>query len=198
MPAPFIDLPSATDPPRKRWTREEYHRLPPEVVNCEAMELIDGELISKAGKPRRHVVVLAMLRIWLAEVFGPFSVETNVPIDVAPEDVRTNEPEPDIIVLLHDTFAYPEAKPGPADLRLLSEVADAVTLGFDLTAKARLYARAGIQDYWVLDVEKRRLIVHRRPSQGRYESVIAYAENEPVSPLASAGSELRVADLFRK
>ena len=53
------------------------------------------------------------------------------------------------------------------------EVADS-TLAFDLNTKAALYARAGIPEYWVLDVKGQRLMVHRDPSGGRYQSVIAY------------------------
>jgi Uma2 family endonuclease len=57
-------------------------------------------------------------------------------------------------------------------------------------------ARAGIADYWVLDVAARKLIVHRSPEQGRYTSVVAYDEHESVAPLAAPGHEFRVADAF--
>jgi hypothetical protein len=59
--------------------------------------------------------------------------------------------------------------------------------------KAELYARAGIPDYWVLDVDKRRMIVHRNPASGKYTSIIVYAEHESVSPLAAPECEIRVA-----
>jgi len=75
------------------------------------------------------------------------------------------------------------------------EVSDS-SLGFDLTTKAALYARAGIVEYWVLDVAGRRLIVHRDPRAGRYISVAAYGEEESVAPLAALESLLRVGDLF--
>jgi len=63
--------------------------------------------------------------------------------------------------------------------------------------KARLYGRAGIVEYWVLDLTGRRLIVHREPQPGGYRSVTAYCESERVAPLASPRSELLVADVFR-
>jgi len=78
---------------------------------------------------------------------------------------------------------------------LLVEIAN-TTLGFDLTTKARLYARAGIADYWVVDVPWRRIIVHRDPVDGEYRMVVSYAEGELVSPLAAAGTELRVREIF--
>jgi len=76
------------------------------------------------------------------------------------------------------------------------EVSD-TSLGFDLTKKAVLYARAGIIEYWVIDVTARRLVVHREPAGSRYLSMTAYAEHETVAPLALPSAEFRVADAFR-
>jgi Uma2 family endonuclease len=73
-------------------------------------------------------------------------------------------------------------------------VAD-TTLDFDTTTKAGLYARAGIADYWVLDVNKRRIIVHREPMGGKYCSLAVYEAEEAVSPLAAPGASLRWIDL---
>jgi len=70
------------------------------------------------------------------------------------------------------------------------------TLGFDLTTKARLYARARIVEHWVVDIPGRRIIVHRDPQGGQYPSVIAYAEQESVKPLASSDSEFPVGSAF--
>ena len=75
------------------------------------------------------------------------------------------------------------------------EVAD-TSLTFDLTVKAALYARAGIVEYWVLDVSGRRLVVHRDPRDGRYRSIVAFSEQESAAPLASPGSAFRIGDAF--
>lgn len=61
--------------------------------------------------------------------------------------------------------------PQPEDVLLVTEVA-ASSLSLDLSTKADLYARAGIPDYWVLDVNQRRMIVHRQPAEGKYSSVV--------------------------
>ena len=71
------------------------------------------------------------------------------------------------------------------------------TLGFDLTAKATLYARAGVVEYWVLDVSARRLVVHREPVEGRWTQIGLYGDHESIAPLAAANAEFRVADAFR-
>jgi Uma2 family endonuclease len=195
VPIALTELPVHLDPPRKRWTREEYEAFAQWMGNQQRLELIDGELISKMGKKRPHVIALNLLRERLAATFGPAFVNSEAPIDVSAEDNPANEPEPDLIVLRRDQLEFLRANPGPADLVLVVEIAD-TTLGFDLTAKARLYARAGIIEYWVLDVSGQRMIVHREPQAGHYRSVVAYAEHEWVAPIAVPDSKLRVRDVI--
>jgi Uma2 family endonuclease len=65
-----------------------------------------------------------------------------------------------------------------------------------LKTRAALYARAGIAEYWVLDIAGRRMIVHREPRGGRYMWVVGYGEDEKLSCLATPEAELRVGDAF--
>ncbi len=74
-------------------------------------------------------------------------------------------PEPDVVWAV-GAAAHPLA----ADVLLLIEVAD-TTLHLDLGEKAALYAEAGIPEYWVVDIESRRLLVHRQPAGGEYLDV---------------------------
>jgi Uma2 family endonuclease len=184
------------DPPRKLWTRAECTTLEASGLwDQQRLELVQGELISKMGKKRPHVNALVAVQAWLVRSFGEQFVNPEAPIDVAPEDNPTNEPEPDLVVLAKPSREFRDANPRPADLRLVVEISDS-TLGFDLTAKAELYARAGIVEYWVVDVAARRLIVHRDPRESLYRSVTAYAEQEALAPLAAPLSEFRIADAF--
>jgi hypothetical protein len=84
------------------------------------------------------IVYTAVLE-WLAGVFGMKHLNPEGPIDVAPEDNPTSEPEPDIAVLAKAGSEYIGANPPAADIRLIVEVSDS-TLPFDLGPKARLYA----------------------------------------------------------
>src|SRR5207249_2665270 len=149
----------------------------------------------KMGKKRPHVNSVALLLGWLVEVFGARLVIQESPIDVAPEDNPTNEPEPDLIVLKRDLSHFTSENPRPQDLQLVVEVVDS-TLGFDLTTKAALYPRAGIVEYWALDVAGRRMIVHRDPQKGRYASIEAYSSDESVAPLSAPESRFRIKDAF--
>ena len=196
MPVAVTELPARLDPPRKRWTRSEYDALSASgLLDHQRLELVEGELISKMGKKRPHVTSFMLMLGWLVSVFGVRLINVEGPIDVAPEDNPTSEPEPDLIVLKRDLSHFTKENPRPEDLVLVIEVADS-TLGFDLTTKAALYARAGIVDYWVLDIAARRMIVHRDPQGGRYLSVAAYACDESVAPLAAPDSYLRIGDAF--
>lgn len=182
--------------PRKKWTRCEIEELMARGwYPGDGYELIDGELIDKKmGKDLPHLLAAKWIQEWLAAIFGSMRVHTESSIVLAGKDGERNEPEPDLTVLraaLHEL----RRKPQPEDVLLVVEVA-ASSLRMDLSTKAGLYARAGIPDYWVLDVNQRRMIVHREPSAGKYASVVAYCEEENVSPLAAPESAFRVAAAF--
>jgi Uma2 family endonuclease len=199
MPASLSEKPSppvAQYPPRKRWTRAECAALEAAgIFDQQRVELIEGELIDKMGKNRPHADVAALLIGWLIQVFGTRRVNAEVPIDVSPEDNPTNEPEPDLIVFRREYSGFRSVRPQPRDLDLVVEIADS-SLAFDINVKAALYARAGIVDYWVLDVPGRRLIVHRNPQGGQYASVTSYDENESVAPLSAPNSPFPVREVF--
>jgi Uma2 family endonuclease len=190
-----MDLCVSSKPRLKRWTRAECEHLP-DSLDRHHLELVEGELIDKMGKKRPHISSLVLLQGWLVGVFGLLRVNPEASIDVAPEDNPTSEPEPDIIVTKQDLEYYiDKGKPGPGDLQLVIEIADS-TLRLDLTAKASLYARARIADYWVLDVTRRRMIVHRDPEGERYRSVVSYGLEDHVAPLAAPTAFLRIGDAF--
>jgi Uma2 family endonuclease len=199
--APAVELPVPPRspiiyPPRKRWTRAEREIIEATGLwDRDRLELIEGELIVKMSKKRPHTVVYTAVLEWLAGVFGMKHLNPEAPIDVAPEDNPTSEPEPDIAVLAKAGPEYMGSNPPASDIRLAIEVSDS-TLAFDLGPKARLYARAGIPEYWVFDIGGRRLIVHRHPHAGGYSVVTAYAEGESVTPLALPASSFPVAFAF--
>ena len=166
------------------------------VWDREKLELIEGELITKMPKKRRHINSLTLLNVWLSGIFGGYVLQFEAAINVAPQDNPTSEPEPDIVVLSKPVSDFRTGNPEPADIRLLIEISD-TTLAFDRITKAGLYARAGISDYWVLDVANHQLYVHRFPDGGRYTQVEVYNESESVAPLAAPNSPFPVGEAFR-
>jgi Uma2 family endonuclease len=70
------------------------------------------------------------------------------------------------------------------------------SLDFDLKTKARSYGKAGISEYWIVDLAGRRLLVLRNPNASGYGSVVAYSDTESCAPLASPGDSVLVGDLL--
>ncbi len=170
---------------RKPWTRTDCEAL--EKIGAfdgQRYELVEGELIDKMGMNPPRAAYLMFVATWLIEQFGSTRVRPRLPIDVAPEDNPASQPQPDLCVTAQPASHFRARLPGPSNIVLVVEIADS-TLAFDTTTKAGLYARAGIADYWVFDVAKRRIVVHRSPESGVYRSLTVYAAGEPVSPLAA-------------
>ena len=187
--------PAPQYPPRKRWTREEceaYQRAG--FWDGQHYELINGELINKP-KHLPHTLGIRRLVETLRRVFGLDPVLQETSIEVAAEDLRPNEPEPDIIVLRRSTSEIPSKEPAVADIALVAEVSD-TTLEHHTAVKAALCARAGIPEYWVSDLNGRRLIVYRDPSGSVYKSLSAYGEAEVVAPSTAPDRVIPVSDLF--
>lgn len=194
-----VESHSAQLPPglRRRFTRADCSALQAAgLLEWDRFELIDGELIPKAPKSRLHSIALLMLVEWLRSVFGTRNVEQEVSIGLGPLLSPTNQPEPDVIVSRRSALEFRTEDPGPSDLLLVAEVS-ATTQDYDLGAKAAAYAGGGIAEYWVVDLHKMRIVVHRNPVGDRYSSIIAYAADEAVSPSAAPASSIRLQDLVQ-
>jgi Uma2 family endonuclease len=174
------------EPPRRaKWARADLERFEAsELWEDRKFELIEGELYDRMGKNRPHVIAMKAIAAWLSKTFGHEFVEQESIVEPASVDAAINRPEPDVAVLRQPTAAYADRHPGPADIRLLVEVSDS-SLRFDLQTKASLYARAGIEDYCVLDINGRRLFVHRDPKDGAYQQHFVLTETESIAPLAA-------------
>lgn len=118
-------------------------------------------------------------------------VNPKGPIDVSPQDNPTSEPEPDFADPEKAATEYKAGNPPPQDVRLLIEISDS-TLAFDPGTKARLCARAEIEDYWVVDIAGPRIVVHRAPTGGSYPNVTENTEGEALSPLTSPDAVVQV------
>ncbi len=192
MPAVVESYPAHVPPEyRRKYTREDCRVLAAAgLLDLERYELIDGELVSKTGKSRLHSNVLRLLAKWLVAMFGDDFVDKEVSVRLD----SLNEPEPDAIVLNKPALSIQTDNPTPADIRLLVEVSVS-TREYDLGPKAARYAAAGIPEYWVLDIEQNRIVVHRAPAPAGYQSIAAYSASEALSPLAAPGAVIRLTDL---
>lgn len=178
-----------------RWTRAQSVAIRESGVLTGRYELIDGVIISKMGQNPAHATGITGLLQWLAEVYGLPFVRVQLAIGVGDADPDHNEPEPDLTVTRLPYKSFSDRHPGPEDLQLVVEVSD-TTLRFDRTTKALLYARAGIEEYWILDLNNSRLLVHRQPASHGYHEVIAYGEDEMVATLTRPETATMVGNLL--
>ena len=167
---------------RKRFTQAEVAWLEKAgLFEGQRFELIEGDLIDKMGQNPPHAYAIRRLASWLAQIFGLSRLMVQSPVQVARADRELSLPEPDISIVSEDSRAYADRHPRGDELLLAVEVADS-SLRLDSTVKRNLYARAGVPEYWILDLSKQRMIVHRRPVSGEYLDVFAVESQDTISP----------------
>ena len=184
---------------QRRWTIRAYERLIEQGVLDEddPIELLDGLLLVKEPQHRAHRTAVLLVSGALERAFGGgWFVQTQSPIIL--DDL--SEPEPDVCVVRGSPRDYVESHPRhPA---LVVEVAQS---GLDIARgrKAAAYARAGIADYWIVDLVQRTLEVRRepmRPGRGpgpwRYGAMAVLAPSASIAPLAAPSARILVADLL--
>jgi Uma2 family endonuclease len=185
----------AVHPQRKRFTRDEAHRMAELGLVSGRYELVDGDLIDKMGQNPPHAYTFSRLQTWLLTVFEANQVRLQLPIEVAPQDQRRSEPEPDIAVVAEDRPQYEARHPRGDELLIVIEIADS-SAAFDLTVKAGLYARAGVPEYWVLDLNRRTLFLHRQIEQSTYRDIKALSDKECASLACRPDQKILVSKLL--
>lgn len=167
----------------KRWTVNDYHRMGELGIldSSERTELLSGQIVLMTAKGTPHVTALRLLATTLDTLLTnePALVSTQDPIQLD----NFSEPEPDLAVVQGEILDYADQHPRPEQVYLVVEVADS-TLKQDCGLKARLYAQAGIADYWVLDLNNRQLHIFREPTPTGYTRHLILTEPNQASPLA--------------
>jgi Uma2 family endonuclease len=173
-----------------RWTCAEFHRFGDMgVFEGRGAMLIDGVILEQGPMNPPHAKTLGLVEEAARAAFGVgWWLRHQSPL-VLGQDL---DPEPDFAVIA----GTPRGSSGhPTTANLVVEVADS-SLDFDTKEKRLLYARAGIREYWVVDVSGRRLLVYRDPQAGDYATQQALGPADAVSPLAAPAATVRVADLL--
>lgn len=197
---PAIDQPPVRneEPTRKRWTREEYYRLDEQGwFQNQRVELIDGEIIQLSPQSPHHSSGSDKIRALLQQVFGEaYWVRTHSPLKYG----NFSEPEPDVSVI-RGTLEENEDE-HPTTAALVVEVSR-TSLKHDKTTKQRLYAAMAIPEYWVLDLDNRRLIVHRDPIAdqsssfgSRYATITVLDEEASISPLEAQSAVIPISKML--
>lgn len=167
---------------RHRLTVEQFHRMGEAgVIGPEVrVELLEGEVVEMAPIGTRHAAVVKRLVSMLSGVLGEHAV-LSVQDPLRLDD--HSEPQPDLMLLAPRADFYASAHPTPADVLLLVEVAD-TTSRYDREVKLPLYARHGVAEVWLIDLDERLAHVLREPREGRYTQITVSATPGVVAPAA--------------
>ena len=186
----------------RRWTRDEYDRLIDLGVFDEdrkdnKVELIEGRMIVAEPQNTPHAVALELAVDAVRAAFGAgWRFRVGAPMAMDPD----SEPEPDLVVLRGTPRDSISAHPSTA--ALVIEIADS-SLRFDRIVKGRVYASAGIADYWIVNVVDNQVEVYRNPEPDAsqlygygYADRQVFHVGDTVSPLAAAHARIKVDSLL--
>ncbi len=149
-----------------RFSVEEYHRMAEAGIFHEddRVELIDGEIVEMTPIGSRHVACVDKLtRLFTGHVGDRAIVRVQSPVRLCGEA----EPQPDVALLRPRADFYAAGLQQASDVLLTVEVAD-TSLDYDLNVKVPLYARSGVPEVWVVDLEGEQVHVFRDPKGSGY------------------------------
>lgn len=187
------------EPKPRSWTVAEYLRLGELGIldGDERVELIEGEILSMPPQLAPHFAALNLAARACERCFGSgYWVRTQGPLEVG----ERAAPEPDVSVVKGSLQDYLHHHPD--DAVLVIEVSD-TSLDLDRTRKASLYARAGIRDYWILNLRDHLVEVRREPAPvpsaifgSDYTTISLYQRGQSIEPIAAPGYFIAVDDLL--
>jgi Uma2 family endonuclease len=179
-----------TSPWPVHWTCDEFHRVGDlGVFEGRRAMLIEGVILEQGPMNPPHAVTLGLVEQALRAAFGNgWWLRQQLPLVLG----QDTDPEPDLAVVPGGPRDYATH---PKTAALVVEVSD-TSLSFDTNEKRGLYARAGIAEYWVVDINGRHLNVYRDPRAGDYLIEQQFGTSDVVSLLALPAAVVRVADLL--
>lgn len=175
-----------------KWTVDDYHKMIEAGILCDRrVELLEGDIVEMSPEGPLHYFLSDEGADYLKELLkGKAEVRLDGPITLA-----NSEPEPDIVVVKPPKSRYRDRHPRADDIFWIIEVSNS-TLLKDLNEKKQVYAAAEIQEYWVLDLQKEKLIVFRQPEGSEYLVKIEVTQGT-ICPLAFSNVEVSVTKLLQ-
>ena len=179
---------------RRLWTVKEYHTLSEAGVLHEddRVELIEGELLTMSPVGIRHIACVNKLtNLFATRLEGRAIISTQNPVQLD----EHSEPEPDIVLLKYHEHYYFDQGATVEDVLLCVEVSDS-TIAYDRRVKRPLYARAGIREYWLVNLVDNVIEVYRRPEGDDYQETFRRYNQDTISVAFFENVNFRVAELI--
>ena len=176
-----------------KWSLDEYHQMIESGLLAErSLELINGEIIEMSPEGVSHSFYCRGTAKYLRSILGNRAEVSEAHPITLPND---SEPESDIAIVRSPDTLYQTRHPFPEDIFWLIEIANS-TLAKDLGVKRELYARAGIPEYWVMNLQTSELVIFRDLIDNKYRSEICLNDGD-ISPLAFPDLSIDISRLFR-
>lgn len=181
-------------PTTAKWILEDYHRMiAAGILDGRHVELLNGEIVEMVPEGEPHAYLSDEAGEYLVYLLGnQAKVRQGKPITLPQSN---SEPEPDIAVVQRLGRAYRDHHPYPENIFWLIEYSNS-SLNKDLEIKSKIYAAAGIPEYWIVNLQAMQLIVFRAPTVEGYQSKETLTQGE-ISPLAFPGIAVSVEQLLR-
>ncbi len=192
----IAELETIPNPPlmRKKFRTDEVYQMVEAGILPEesGWELIHGEIIHRMTIGSKHASIVRKLEKYLERNFGDFvMISGQNPIHID----EHNEPEPDIALLKPRDDFYAERHPVPEDVLLVIEVSDS-TVDFDREIKKAIYAEAGINEFWLVNLKDSTVETFNNPSNGMYYQMRIFGRGEVVQTKNIQGISLEVSEIF--
>ena len=183
-----------TQPQKRSFTVSEYYRMAAANILTEEdrVELIAGQIVAMSPIGSRHAACVKRLNLLLGKIVGDsmlIGVQDPIQLDAH------SAPEPDLVLLHPRADFYADAHPSATDVLLAIEVAD-TSADYDRKEKLPLYARAGLPELWLIDLQKNRVEVYARPQGDAYQQRIEVAADATLTSPTVAGLKLAGADIL--
>ena len=173
---------------------EEYHRMAEAGILHEddRVELIEGRIIRMAAIGSRHAACVKRLIALLASrTAGDAIVSAQDPVQLP----DYSEPEPDVALLRPRADFYARAHPTPDDVLLVIEVSD-TSPEYDREVKLLLYARAGIPEAWIVDLNREEVWTYSRPEDGSYGRIRGVGRGKSIALEKMPGLTVEVGEIL--
>ena len=179
---------------RRQFTVDEYYQMGRSQILSwdERLELIEGEITQMTPSGSRHAACVDRVTcLFYRSIQSPVSIRVQNPLRLS----VYNEPEPDIVLLEQRLDFYEREHPAPDDALLLVEVSDA-SLMYDRQIKIPLYVRYGVQEVWLINLEKNNIEVYRNPSPQGYQNRQIISHGQTLTPQSFPTTEFQASDFF--
>ena len=183
-------------PAKNRISVQEYYRIAETgVLASDArVELLDGQIVDMSPIGPFHGSVTKFLNQFFADVARRrwiMAIQDPAQLD------DFSEPQPDLMLLKPSADYYRKRHPQPEDVFLLVEISD-TSLEKDQKVKLPAYARAGIAEVWIVNLNEQTIEVYRQPHFAGYGSKVILSAGDKASPQAFPDVLLDVAELLKR